>query len=66
MNIICVCDTLNLHVNYYDGIFICRMRHLYSEIQFIQDFAGSTSLQSEYGSLFSKLKDSYYQLEDLS
>ncbi len=65
MNIICVCDTLNLHVN-NDGIFVCRMRHLYSEIQLIQDFAGSTSLQSEYGSLFSKLKDSYYQLEDLS
>ncbi len=39
------------------------MHHLYSAIQFIQDFAGSTSLQSEYKSLFSKLKDGYYQQE---
>ena len=40
----------------------CRVKNLYSEIQFIQDFAGSTLLLDKYGSLLTLLKDSYYQL----
>ena len=34
----------------------CRVENLFSEIQFIQDFAGSTLLTEEYGFLLTELK----------
>ena len=49
----------------FNLIILCRVKHLYSEIQFIQDFAGSTLLQDKYGSLLTKFKDSFYQLLEL-
>ena len=38
------------------GYFLCRVENLYSEIQFIQDFAGTTLLTEEYGFLLTQLK----------
>ena len=43
-----VCVTLN-----------CRVTNLCSEIQFIQDFAGTTLLTEEYGFLMTVLKVSF-------